>query len=65
MNNEKEKEILEINMKIENCLVDLDDLNRLYTKEYITIGEFDIIRNRILDRMIELLTKEKIAIQRK
>lgn len=65
MNNEKEKEILEINMKIENCLVDLDDLNRLYTKEYITIGEFDIIRNRILDRMIELSTKEKIAIQRK
>ena len=59
------KEILEINAKMESCLDDLDRLNKFLNKEYITIGEFDIIKNRILDKMIELSTKEKVAIERR
>ena len=65
INKDKEKEIQEINAKMESCLDDLDKLNRLYTKEYITVGEFDIIKNRILDKMIELSNQEKAVIERR
>ncbi len=59
------KEILEINAKMESCLDDLGRLNKFLNKGYITIGEFDIIKNRILDKMIELSNAEKSVIERR
>lgn len=61
----REEKILKLDMKLEECLDDLEDLNNLYNKDYISIGEFDIIRNRILDKMINITNEEKAVIQRK
>lgn len=61
----REEEIQEINIEMLKYLDDLDSLNRFYEKGYINVGEFDIIKNRILDKMIELSTKEKAVIERR
>ena len=46
--------------ELEEGLDDLDKLNDLYNKEYINIEEFNIIKNRIVDKMIVSLHKETI-----
>ena len=61
----REEKISKLDLKLEECLDDLEDLNNLYNKEYVTIGEFDIIRNRILDKMINLTNEEKAVIERR
>lgn len=61
----REEKISKLDMKLEECLDDLEDLNNLYNKEYVTIGEFDIIRNRILDKMINITNEEKAVIERR
>lgn len=45
--------------QLEEGLDDLDKLNVLYTKEYIDIEEFNVIKNRIVDKMIESLQEKK------
>lgn len=44
--------------ELEEGLDDLDILNKLFDKELITIEEFNIIKNRIVDKMILALHKE-------
>lgn len=61
----REEKISKLDRKLEECLDDLEDLNNLYNKEYVTIGEFDIIRNRILDKMINITNEEKAVIERR
>lgn len=53
-------------MEIEECdkyldkgLDYLDMLNKLYDKEFITLEEFSIVKNRIIDYMIDTLNKSK------
>lgn len=65
VNESREEKISKLDMKLEECLDDLEDLNNLYNKEYVTIGEFDIIRNRILDKMINITNEEKAVIERR
>lgn len=50
---------------METKLDDLDILNELYNKSYITIEEFQNIKNRIIDSMIESLKTEKAQIDDK
>jgi len=45
--------------ELEDLLDDLDLLNKLYDKEYIDIEEFNVIKNRIVDKMIESLQEKK------
>lgn len=65
VNESIEEKISKFDRKLEECLDDLEDLNNLYNKGYITIGEFDIIRNRILDKMINITDEEKAIIERR
>ena len=65
VNESREEKISKLDRKLEECLDDLEDLNNLYNKGYITIGEFDIIRNRILDKMISITDEEKAVIERR
>jgi hypothetical protein len=44
--------------EIEEVLDDLGLLNRLYNKEYIEIGEFMKIRDRMLNKITNLTKKE-------
>lgn len=61
----REERIIEINEKMETCLDDLGYLNDFLNKEYITLAEFDIIKNRILDKMINLSRDEKAVMKEK
>lgn len=45
--------------ELEEGLDDLDKVNELFNKEYINIEEFNIIKNRIIDKMIMSLHKEQ------
>lgn len=45
--------------EMENMLDDLDKLNDLYNKDYITIEEWNNIKNRIIDSMMEKLSNQK------
>lgn len=44
--------------EVEEILDDLNLLNRLYNKDYITVEEFSKIRDRMLDKMINITKKQ-------
>lgn len=44
--------------EVEEILEDLNLLNRLYNKDYITVEEFSKIRDRMLDKMINITKKQ-------
>lgn len=44
--------------ELEEGLDDLEMLNNLFNKEYINIEEYNIVKNRIVDKMILTLRKE-------
>lgn len=45
--------------QLEEGLDDLDKLNVLYTKEYMTLETFVAIKDKIVDKMIESLQEKK------
>lgn len=45
--------------KIENLVDDITKLNDFYNKEYITLEEFMDIRDKIVDKIIEVSADEK------
>lgn len=47
-----------IQEKMEEGLEDISRLNDFYNKGYITLEEFNKIKNKIVDKMIEQLQKE-------
>lgn len=47
-----------IQEKMEEGLEDIEHLNEFYNKGYITLEEFNKIKNKIVDKMIEQLQKE-------
>lgn len=44
--------------EVEEILEDLNLLNRLYNKDYITVEEFSKVRDRMLDKMINITKKQ-------
>ena len=44
--------------EVEEILEDLNLLNRLYNKDYITVEEFTKVRDRMLDKMINITKKQ-------
>lgn len=46
-------------VEVEECLYDLGIINNLYNKGYLTIEEFSIVKNRILDKMILISQNER------
>lgn len=50
---------MEIRDNLEDGLEDLDKLNELYNKGYMTLEEWYTIKNRIIATMIDTLNKDK------
>lgn len=51
---------MEIKENIELLLDDLDKLNELYSKDYLTLEEWYNAKNRILDKMLNDINNSKV-----